>query len=251
MRTMTMLMLLGAVMGCDEEGEVRAEPEAVEADEATGVELPAATGDAAAFHEDLGRTIEAQVLPAMATIPQERRRTLDRLATFVGESDPAALTFICTHNSRRSHLAEQWASVAARYYGLERVATYSGGTEATAFNPRAIAALERAGFEISSPEGDNPRHEVSVGPGLTRVAFSKTFADEANPSEGFAAVMTCSDADRSCPFVEGAALRVALPYVDPKEADDTPAEASRYDERSRQIASEMFYLMARAAEASS
>jgi hypothetical protein len=54
--------------------------------------------------------------------------------------------------------------------------------------------------------------------------------------------MTCSEADKNCPVVRGAAVRVALPYEDPKVADGTPAEAARYDERSRQIATEMFYL---------
>ncbi len=205
------------------------------------------------LNEGLTRTIERAVLPTIDGIPPERRPPLDRLAAFVRGSKPAALTFICTHNSRRSHLAEQWAGVAAHYFGLEHVATYSGGTEATAFDHRAVATLERAGFEITSPPGPNPRREVRVGPGLPpRVAFSKVYFDPPNPSADFAAVLTCTDADRACPAVEGAALRVALPYADPKEADGTAAEAARYDERSLQIASEMFYLMARAAaEASS
>ena len=72
--------------------------------------------------------------------------------------------------------------------------------------------------------------------------YSKTYDDPSNPQEGFAAVMTCSQADKNCPMVMGAALRVAIPYDDPKAADGTPEEAQRYDERCNQIATEMFYL---------
>jgi arsenate reductase len=54
--------------------------------------------------------------------------------------------------------------------------------------------------------------------------------------------MTCSEADRNCPNVVGATLRLPLPYEDPKAADDTPEEAARYDERSLQIATELLYV---------
>ncbi|MCB0818945.1 MAG: protein-tyrosine-phosphatase, partial [Flavobacteriales bacterium] len=71
--------------------------------------------------------------------------------------------------------------------------------------------------------------------------------DPANPQKGFCAVMTCSEADANCPIVRGALDRVSLPYVDPKEADDTPEEAARYDERCLQIATELWYVMQQAA----
>ncbi len=54
--------------------------------------------------------------------------------------------------------------------------------------------------------------------------------------------MTCSDADENCPFIPGAEFRLPLTYEDPKEADDTPYEESRYDERVRQIGVEMMYV---------
>jgi len=200
--------------------------------------------------EQLESTIHERVIPSVEEIPAERRVELTRLALFVRErlaaGEPAALTFICTHNSRRSHMAQLWAATAAAYYGLDGVRTYSGGTEATAFNPRAVESLGRAGFVFENPGGDNPHYRVRFGPTAEPMeCFSKTFGDEFNPQEGFAAVMTCSQADRSCPFVPGADLRIGLPYVDPKEADDTPEESATYDARSVQIASEMFFLMSR------
>lgn len=191
----------------------------------------------------------ASVLPDVDGLDAERRAALDQLASFVRErraaDEPARLLFICTHNSRRSHMGQLWAAAAAAYYGVAGVETFSGGTEATAFNPRAVAAMQRAGFAIDVDEtgGDNPHYRVSLAEAAPMLeAFSKTWQHDVNPSEGFAAVMTCSQADEACPFVRGAALRVSLPYDDPKLADDTPEEAARYDERARQIAAEMLYL---------
>lgn len=183
-------------------------------------------------------------------IPDERKKQLKKLALFIqskqASGETAELTFICTHNSRRSHLSQLWAATAAAYYGVEGVKTHSGGTEATAFNPRAVAAVERAGFRVERPEGENPHYQVTFSDEApAQECFSKKYDDPVNPSSGFAAVMTCSEADKNCPTVEGASLRVALPFVDPKEADGTPEEAATYDARSRQIGTEMFYLFSR------
>lgn len=75
------------------------------------------------------------------------------------------------------------------------------------------------------------------------ICFSKKFEDDFNPDKNFAAIMTCSDADENCPFVSGAEFRKPITYVDPKESDGTDREAAVYDERCRQIATEMFYMM--------
>ncbi|MFW5761624.1 MAG: protein-tyrosine-phosphatase [Cyclobacteriaceae bacterium] len=138
-----------------------------------------------------------------------------------------------------------WAATAAAYYGFAgEVNTYSGGPEATAFNPRAVASIERAGFNVHNPGDENPHYQVTYSNnGQVMECFSKKYDDPSNTSENFAAIMTCSDADKNCPFIPGASLRVPIPYVDPKEADGTDQEAAIYDERCKQIATEMFYLM--------
>jgi arsenate reductase len=131
---------------------------------------------------------------------------------------------------------------------LAGVESYSGGTEVTAFNPRAVAALARAGFQIEDPGGENPHYRVRYAPEAPALAcFSKVYDDPANPEADFAAVMTCAQAEAACPFIPGA-TRIALPYQDPKEADGTPAEGARYDERVRQIGGELIYAMARMRE---
>ena len=187
------------------------------------------------------------------SISPARKEQLSQIATFVksrlAAGQPARLTFICTHNSRRSHLAQILARTAAEYYDIQGVETFSGGTEATAFNPRAISALERAGFSISQAvESQNPHCLVRYrdsGPSLE--CFSKVYDQSPNPKTDFCAVMTCAQADAACPLVPGAALRVSLPYEDPKVFDGTSAEADRYDDRCRQIAREMLYVFSRVA----
>lgn len=199
-----------------------------------------------ALHADLARYIEA--LPE-SELDDERRAALDRLAAYIQDQraagKPARLTFICTHNSRRSHITQLWAAAAAAHHGIDGVETYSGGTEATAFNPRAVAALQRAGFQITAdtPDADNPRYAVRFTPdGPPLVAFSKVYSAPPNPTEGFAAIMTCSQADASCPAVSGSDTRLSLPYIDPKVSDGTAAEAATYDARVAQIAAEMLYV---------
>lgn len=215
--------------------------------------MEAATVAADAMNAPWVRTIEG-LLPSLSWLPADRKQVLDRIATYVAarhaEGSPVRLTFICTGNSRRSHLGQVWAAAAAAYYDIDGVETYSGGTEPSAFDPRAIAAIERAGFVVERPAelGENPHYQVRYAMDRPPIeSFSKRYDDPANPKDGFVAVMTCSEADESCPHISGAALRVSLSYDDPKVADDTPEESARYDERSRQIATEMLYLFSRLA----
>ena len=180
-------------------------------------------------------------------IAENRKPVLNDLINYIRNSkkQEVKLIFICTHNSRRSQLAQVWAKTAAEYYDV-KVDCFSGGTEATAFNKRAVAALERAGFLITSKGKGNPLYQVFYSDdALPIIAYSKLYDDKANPTSDFAAVMTCSDADANCPFIPGAEIRIPLNYNDPKEFDDTPKETAMYDERSLQIASEMFYVFSR------
>jgi arsenate reductase len=192
----------------------------------------------------------AQRITEFDQISTERKAELKQLAVYVGTSmakgNDARLTFVCTHNSRRSHLTQIWTQVAAAHYGLDHVKTFSGGTEVTACNPRTIAALKRCGLVFQVRQGDktNPHYEVTFSdlePPV--ICFSKIFNQAPNPSSHYCAVMTCAHADHNCPVAIGCDLRLAIRYEDPKVSDDTPEEAATYDERCRQIAREMLYAM--------
>jgi arsenate reductase (thioredoxin) len=157
------------------------------------------------------------------------------------------VTVVCTGNSRRSILGATMGNVAAAYYGMPEVCFHSGGTAPTAFNSRTVAALRDIGVEIvttgkeakrGEPATKNPVYRVrwgssesSEGAAFEAVVFSKKFDDPSNPQDGFAALMVCGEADAACPFVKGAAVRISMPYLDPKIYDDSAFEAAKYAER--------------------
>ncbi len=190
----------------------------------------------------------SEAIKSFDTIPEERKHVLKKISAYVQqkvhEQQTAELIYICTHNSRRSHFGQIWAKVAATYYGFTDVETYSGGTEATAFNPNAIKAIETIGFHVTNEDGKpNPMYSVQFGDSKTVITcFSKKYDDKANPKQGFCAVMTCTEADGACPYIEGAAARISTPYTDPKAFDGTPQQDAMYLERSKQIATECLYV---------
>jgi arsenate reductase len=190
--------------------------------------------------------------PDFDDIPKERRKDLELVADFISkkwkDGDSVNLVFICTHNSRRSQFGQVWAAVAAAHYGVRNVQTFSGGTEETAFNKRAVEAIQHAGLKISGTVGTNPRYSVRFSDEVGALdCYSKTFDASANPQKGFIAIMTCSDADEACPIVPGADFRARITYEDPKVADRTAQEKEVYDERCKQIATEMLYLFSKVA----
>ncbi|GAB3647815.1 protein-tyrosine-phosphatase [Echinicola sediminis] len=180
------------------------------------------------------------------TISADRKAELKGLITYIRENQDknglVKLNFICTHNSRRSQMSQIWAQTAASYYGLN-AQCFSGGTEVTAFNERAVQAMKKAGFEIKKEGQNNPKYIVSFSKQAPPVlAFSKLYNDPSSPSADFATVMTCSHADENCPYIPGAEKRIPVRYEDPKAFDDSPLESQKYHERSMQIACEMFYV---------
>jgi len=189
-----------------------------------------------------------QIIANFDTIEESRKSLLSHLIKYIQEKKdmeaPCELILICTHNSRRSHFSQIWAQIATDYYGLDFVNTYSGGTEATAFNIRAVNALKSAGLsiDVDDPEKDNPTYTIHYGEGKQMQAFSKTFDHPSNPQEKFAAVMTCDHVDENCPVVAGAEARIPLYYIDPKITDDSLKETETYRQRCLQIATELFYV---------
>ena len=182
------------------------------------------------------------------TIAKGRKDTLQPLVDFIRsefeQQSEIRLNFICTHNSRRSHLSQVWAQTAAHYYRIQNVYCYSGGTEATALFPKVAETLSDSGFTIQKlSERNNPVYAIKFSENEAPIiGFSKTYDDQFNPESQFAAIMTCSQADGGCPFIAGAEKRIAVTYGDPKAFDNTPEQTEKYHERSLQIATEMFYV---------
>jgi protein-tyrosine phosphatase/arsenate reductase len=189
----------------------------------------------------------AELVTKFDQIPPERKQILETISFYIrekrNENKQVKLVYICTHNSRRSHFGQVWAKVASDYYAVKNVNSFSGGTEATAFNINAINALTRAGFYIDAVDpGNNPVYHVFYDENAAPVkCFSKVYDDPKNPKNGFAAIMTCADAEENCPFIPGAELRIATSYDDPKTFDHTALQDPKYDERCAQIALETLY----------
>jgi arsenate reductase (thioredoxin) len=180
-------------------------------------------------------------------ISESRKESLKTFAEYISQKlskdESINLTFICTHNSRRSQFAQVWASVSAEFYGIKNINCFSGGTEVTAFNIRAVNALRNVGFNIEENDNsENPIYLVKYSDNLEHLkCYSKIYNDKFNPQSNFAAIMTCSDADKNCPVVFGVEKRFPIRYEDPKKYDDSDLEELMYEETSREIAREMLY----------
>lgn len=163
----------------------------------------------------------------------------------ISNNQPIALNFICTHNSRRSHLSQVWTQTLAFHLGIKNIGCYSGGTEATAMFPVAVETLKNMGFDIHKlSQTENPVYSIKYANNIHPViGFSKTFDDTFNPKSNFGAIMTCSSADKGCPIVVGSDGRFPITYEDPKAFDNTPQQLEKYRERSIQIATEMLYVI--------
>ena len=182
------------------------------------------------------------------SISNERKETLKPLIEFIQKrkrtDQEIRLNFICTHNSRRSHLSQVWAQTMAYYFKTKNVFCYSGGTEATALFPMVAETLRNSGFKIKTiSKGENPVYSIKYAENQHPIiGYSKKFDDDFNPKSEFAAIMTCSQADNGCPFIAGAEKRIPITFEDPKAFDNTPQQAEKYQERSLQIATELLYV---------
>jgi arsenate reductase len=182
------------------------------------------------------------------SISDERKEVLLSLVDYIQEKVNAGesirLNFICTHNSRRSHLSQIWAQAMAYHVGLKNVSCYSGGTEATAIFIKVLETLTSQGFQVLKlSENENPVVAVKFADNENPIlCFSKTYDHPFNPSTQFGAVMTCSNADEGCPIVVGAEARFPIKYDDPKAYDGTPLQTEKYAERSLDIAREMLWV---------
>lgn len=181
-------------------------------------------------------------------ISAERKLTLQPLIDFiqlkVDHDIEIRLNFICTHNSRRSHLSQIWAQTASAYFEIDKVFCYSGGTEATAMYPMVAETFSKQGFQIKIIAGGaNPIYAIKYAENEHPIiGFSKKYDNDFNPKNNFIAILTCTQADGGCPFVIGAESRVPITFEDPKIFDNMPQQTEKYIERSLQIATEMFYV---------
>lgn len=220
----------------------------------------------AAFVDELQRDISAAAVDN--NDDDVRRSKLESIAkcvtsmlTTTNNNDDddvgARLLFLCTHNSRRSQLAQVWYAVAAAYYSLgDRIETFSAGTQSTLVPNTIVRVLRSVGMIVTRDDDNNDDDDeravctvrFSDSSSNALRLFSKKLDDSTLPSDDerkrrVCIVAVCADADQACPLGGKCRCRLALPYDDPKSADGRQDESSVYSARSRSIAREAFVVM--------
>ncbi len=194
-----------------------------------------------------------KVVIDLGKIPQKRKKILLEIVSYIKQNylieDRSNIIFICTHNSRRSQLAQCWLSVSCRYYNLNKINTFSGGLEITSLNSNALNALKRSGFIVNHIDTkDNIYLLKTSKKNKGQTLYSKKHDSKNNPQRKFLAIITCSDANKQCPVVRGADKKIFLPYHDPRISDGSGLEKTTYDQSCFNIAQEMFYIMKKVKE---
>lgn len=181
-------------------------------------------------------------------ISKKRKELLVSIAQFIAselkKKNLVHLNFICTHNSRRSQLAQVWAHYAIEFYNLKGIQSFSGGTETTAFHRNTVKTLQEVGFEfrLTKASHTNPMYEISFD-GIKQpiIGFSKIYDDNSTKNP-YIAVTTCSSANENCPFIPEALQRFHVEYQDPKSSDNTDFTSAEYLKTNKIIATEMNFL---------
>lgn len=105
--------------------------------------------------------------------------------------------FLCTGNSCRSQIAEGWA----RHLGGDKIKVHSAGVETHGLNPRAVAAMQEVGINISCHESKLIDSEL-----LNRADYVITL---------------CEDADDRCPMTPPHVSRLHWGFEDPAKTSGT------------------------------
>lgn len=102
----------------------------------------------------------------------------------------------------------------------------------------------KQGFEVLNlSKGENPIYAIKYDDeALPIIGYSKPYDSRFNTTSNFVAVLTCQGAYESCAHVLGALERFAITYNDPKIYDNTSMQVAKYNERSMQIAEEMWWV---------
>ncbi|MEM7183102.1 MAG: protein-tyrosine-phosphatase [Spirochaetota bacterium] len=183
-----------------------------------------------------------------AALSSERQETLQEIASFVEtkrqQGKIAKLSFVSTHNARRSIIAEIIGQTLSEHFRIAYVECYSGGTEVSKVDANAITTLQKFGFHFShtSDNSMNPKHQIQTSKNFSKQLFSKLYTDPPNPRSEYAAILLCNQADKNCPVVYGAEVRYRLPFADLQAFDSLRDVADKYEKAILAIARELYFL---------
>ena len=190
-----------------------------------------------------------EITSSFKNIPSSRLQRLDEIVLEINEifnnKKNLNFLFVCTHNSRRSQFANVWAEIAATFYNLNSIKSYSCGTEKSIVSKNTIEALEDLGLKIHNHPNINNAFHAFYGKELFIDVFSKKYSDSSISKENTIAIMTCTDADQNCPIIPYAKNRISLNFKDPKRFDNTSYFRMEYQKTAKEIATEIFYIFSK------
>ena len=183
-------------------------------------------------------------------IPDERKADLARLADYIRQRQAgdggARITFICTHNSRRSHLAQVWAQVAAYYYAVPRCPPIPAARR----SPRSTRERQRPfNVPVCGSRPTNPPQPIRAIEWRPVIAGRRSSVTRSGltklpiPRAASPPCLTAPKPTRPARWSAVAICDCRSAMMTPKAADGTAEEAAVYDQRSRQIGREMLYVM--------
>tara|TARA_B100001079_G_scaffold142196_1_gene121790 strand:+ start:344 stop:916 length:573 start_codon:yes stop_codon:yes gene_type:complete len=165
---------------------------------------------------------------------KDKKNYLDDVVSKIEKILPITnnIVFLCTHNSRRSQLCQVWGSILSKIYNID-LKFNSAGTEKTEVHKTIFYCFSNVGIEIKDSK-------IFYGD-LSLSLHSKVL--EEIQSDKFISIMTCSDAEKSCPSDSRSIRNISMIYQDPKIFDDTEKEREEYSKTSKLIAEELNYII--------
>ncbi len=165
---------------------------------------------------------------------KNKKNHLDEIVSEInaGLAKTDNIVFLCTHNSRRSQLCQIWGSILSKIYKID-LNFHSAGSEKTEVHKNIFYCLSNAGVKV----GDNKIHFEDLTINLRSKRLGEIKAKK------FIAIMTCSDAEKSCPTDPRSIKNIKIIYEDPKIFDNSEREKEEYYKTSKSIAEDLNYII--------
>ena len=168
-------------------------------------------------------------------LPEKDKKThLDSIISEIKEGliNTNNIIFLCTHNSRRSQLCQIWGYILAKIYKVDLIFN-SAGSEKTEVHENIFYCLSYLGIKAENNK--------VIFKDLIINLHSKTLNEI--KEDKFIAIMTCSDAEKSCPNDPRSIKNIKMLYEDPKKFDGTEKEKEEYLKTSNSIAKDLNYII--------
>ena len=165
---------------------------------------------------------------------QKRKKRLDNIASVINENlnKTRSIVFLCTHNSRRSQICEVWGKVFAEIY-RKKININSAGAFKTVVHSQVYESIVKCGLIV------NNKKEIFFDKKKFKLNSKTT---DSITMKNFIAVMTCSDAEKSCPHDPKSIRNIKMFFNDPRIYDETDKMSREYLKTTTYIAEELNYI---------